>query len=289
MPANAPGIVITQHMPEAFTASFAQRMDSLSQMIVHEAQDGSQIIPGHAYIAPGNHHLLVTRSGARYVCRLNDGPPVNRHRPSVDVLFQSVSETAAARAIGVLLTGMGSDGAQGLLRMRQAGAHTIAQDEASCVVFGMPREAIVRGAAAQVLPFPPFRPPYWLRTAGARRRIQRAQLARPRSDSAFTIPLGMDGPSQWIWRAFPLNSTPGLASGTSIPGLQSPLATISCLAQPRRFVGENVARPNVAGPAANCASSIAASKSRSRSRAGSRCRRAPACSVRLPTGRSRAG
>jgi two-component system, chemotaxis family, protein-glutamate methylesterase/glutaminase len=152
MPANAPGIVITQHMPEAFTASFAQRMDSLSQMIVREAQDGAHIIPGHVFIAPGNHHLLVIRNGARYVCKLHDGPPVNRHRPSVDVLFRSVAENVGPNAIGVILTGMGDDGAQGMKEMHDVGIQTLAQDEKTSVVWGMPGSAFKLGGVDEVLP-----------------------------------------------------------------------------------------------------------------------------------------
>jgi len=147
MPADSPGIVITQHIPPKFSTSFAQRMDSISAMTVYEAEDGMQIVPGHAYIAPGDRHLIVERSGARYYCRLNDGPPVNRHRPSVDVLFRSVAQSVGPNAIGVILTGMGDDGARGLLEMKQAGAPTLAQDEASSVVWGMPGEAVKLGAA----------------------------------------------------------------------------------------------------------------------------------------------
>jgi two-component system, chemotaxis family, protein-glutamate methylesterase/glutaminase len=152
MPADSPGIVITQHMPEAFTASFAQRMDSLSLMTVQEAKDGVQIIPGHAFIAPGNHHLLVTRNGARYICRLNDGPPVNRHRPSVDVLFRSVAENVGPNAVGVILTGMGDDGALGMKEMRDAGIQTLAQDEKTSVVWGMPGSAFKLGGVDELLP-----------------------------------------------------------------------------------------------------------------------------------------
>jgi two-component system, chemotaxis family, protein-glutamate methylesterase/glutaminase len=152
MPADAPGIVITQHMPEAFTASFAQRMDSLSSMIVREAKDGDQIIPGHAFIAPGNHHLLVTRSGARYLCRLNEGPPVNRHRPSVDVLFRSVADNVGPNGVGVILTGMGDDGAQGMMEMHDVGIPTLAQDERTSVVWGMPGSAVKLGAVDEILP-----------------------------------------------------------------------------------------------------------------------------------------
>jgi two-component system chemotaxis response regulator CheB len=151
LPASSPGILITQHMPGGFTRSFAERLDRLSQISVKEAEDGERIIPGHAYIAPGDRHLKVDRSGANYVARLDDGPPVNRHRPSVDVLFLSAAQHVGRNAIGAILTGMGKDGAAGLLKMRQAGAPTIAQDEASCVVFGMPREAIAMGAANEVV------------------------------------------------------------------------------------------------------------------------------------------
>ncbi len=151
LPADTPGIVITQHIPKAFSTPFAKRMDSICQMTVYEAEDGQQILPGHVYIAPGDRHLLLVRDGARYVCKLDDGPPVNRHKPSVDVLFRSVAQQAGRNAIGVLLTGMGKDGAMGLKEMRDAGSPTIAQDEATCVVFGMPREAIALGGASQVM------------------------------------------------------------------------------------------------------------------------------------------
>jgi two-component system chemotaxis response regulator CheB len=154
MPAHAPGTVITQHIPELFSASFAKRLNSVSAMTVCEAQDGQQILPGHAFVAPGNRHLLVARDGARYVCRLHDGPPVNRHKPSVDVLFRSVAQNAGSNAIGVILTGMGNDGAAGMKEMREAGAPTIAQDENTSVVWGMPGEAVKLGGAAQVLPLP---------------------------------------------------------------------------------------------------------------------------------------
>ncbi|HXC58710.1 MAG TPA: chemotaxis response regulator protein-glutamate methylesterase [Steroidobacteraceae bacterium] len=152
MPPDAPGIVIAQHIPKAFSTPFAERMDRTCPMNVFEAQDGQQIMPGHAYIAPGDRHLIIVRSGARWICRLDDGPPVNRHKPSVDVLFRSVAQEAGYNAIGVLLTGMGKDGAQGLLEMRQAGSPTIAQDEATSVVWGMPGEAVAIGAAAEELP-----------------------------------------------------------------------------------------------------------------------------------------
>lgn len=152
LPANSPAILIAQHMPGGFTRSFAERLNRLCNIEVKEAEDGERIIPGHAYIAPGTAHLKVARSGANYVARLDDGPPVNRHRPSVDVLFNSAAQCAGRNAIGVLLTGMGKDGARGLLEMRQAGAFTFAQDEASCVVFGMPREGIALGGACEVVP-----------------------------------------------------------------------------------------------------------------------------------------
>lgn len=152
MPADSPGIVITQHIPPRFSTSFAKRMDSLSAMTVYEAEDGMQIVPGHVYIAPGGRHLVVERSGARYYCRLNDGPPVNRHRPSVDVMFRSVSQCVGPNAIGVILTGMGDDGARGMLEMKQAGAPTMAQDEATSVVWGMPGEAVKLGATENQLP-----------------------------------------------------------------------------------------------------------------------------------------
>jgi len=152
MPADAPAIVITQHIPAAFSGPFAARMDRSSAMAVCEATDGQQIVPGHAYIAPGDRHLEVIRSGARYVCRLTDAPPENRHRPSVDVLFKSVAQHAGANAVGAILTGMGDDGARGLLEMRKQGAPTLVQDEASSVVWGMPGAAFKIGAAERVLP-----------------------------------------------------------------------------------------------------------------------------------------
>lgn len=146
MPSDSPGILITQHMPEGFTRSFARRLDSLCKISVSEAAGGERILPGHAYIAPGSAHLQLARSGANYMTQLDMGPPVNRHRPSVDVLFDSVANCAGKNSVGVILTGMGKDGAHGMLQMKQAGAYNFAQDEASCVVFGMPREAILIGA-----------------------------------------------------------------------------------------------------------------------------------------------
>ena len=152
LPANAPGTVIVQHMPEHFTAAFAKRLDGLCAMEVREACDGDPVVPGVALIAPGGRHMVLQLSGARYFARIKDGPPVHHQRPAVDVLFQSVARHAGRNAIGVVLTGMGADGAKGLLAMREAGAHTIAQDEESCVVFGMPREAIRLEAAAEIVP-----------------------------------------------------------------------------------------------------------------------------------------
>lgn len=150
LPATSPGIVIVQHMPENFTRSFAERLDSLCAIEVKEAQDGDSAIPGRALIAPGNYHMLMQRSGARYFVRVKHGPLVSRHRPSVDVLFKSTAKYVGSNAVGVILTGMGSDGAAGMLEMKQAGAYNIAQDEASCVVFGMPKEAIALGAIDHV-------------------------------------------------------------------------------------------------------------------------------------------
>jgi two-component system chemotaxis response regulator CheB len=150
LPAEVPGIVIVQHMPEAFTPSFAKRLDSLGPIRVLESQGGERIQPGHAYLAPGHSHLLVRKSGAGWLTELARSEPVNRHRPSVDVLFHAVAREAGRHAIGVILTGMGKDGAQGMLAMRQAGAWNIGQDQESCVVYGMPREAAQVGAVAEV-------------------------------------------------------------------------------------------------------------------------------------------
>lgn len=150
LPERTPGIVVVQHMPEGFTAAFARRLNQMCAIAVREAADGDAVQPGLALIAPGNRHLLLRRDGRRYRVEVRDGPAVSRHRPSVDVLFRSAAVCAGANAVGVLMTGMGDDGAQGLLEMKQAGAVTFAQDEESCVVFGMPREAIVRGAADHV-------------------------------------------------------------------------------------------------------------------------------------------
>ncbi len=152
MPLNSPGIVIVQHMPPQFTTAFANRLNQLCQIEVREAKDGDSVLQGHALVAPGNFHMLLRRSGARYYVNIKDGPRVHHQRPAVDVLFNSVAQYAGANAIGVLLTGMGADGAKGLLLMKEAGARTIAQDEQSCVVFGMPKEAIKLGAADKVVP-----------------------------------------------------------------------------------------------------------------------------------------
>jgi two-component system chemotaxis response regulator CheB len=151
LPPDSPGVVIVQHMPENFTRAFAQRLDKLCQIRVQEARDGDRILPGHALIAPGNYHMRVNRNGANYYVEVFMSEPVNRHRPSVDVLFHSCARNLGRNAIGVIMTGMGGDGARGLLAMRQAGARTVAQDEATSVVFGMPKEAIELGAVNDVL------------------------------------------------------------------------------------------------------------------------------------------
>ena len=152
LPPDSPAVVITQHMPAGFTRSYAARLDSLCRIRVKEAVDGDRILPGHAYIAPGGFHLSVERSGANYVARVRDGEPVNRHKPSVEVLFDSAAAVVGPNALGVMLTGMGADGARAMKTMRDAGSWNVCQDEATCVVFGMPREAIAHGAAHEVLP-----------------------------------------------------------------------------------------------------------------------------------------
>lgn len=170
LPADAPAVMITQHMPPGFTKSYAARLDSLCRISVAEAQDGERILPGHAYLAPGGRHLSVERSGANYIARVQDGDVVNRHKPSVEVLFASAARVVGRNALGVMLTGMGADGAVAMRAMRDAGSWNIAQDEASCVVFGMPREAIAHGAAHEVLALAQIAPCLmeWLRThAGA--------------------------------------------------------------------------------------------------------------------------
>ena len=151
LPVDCPGIVVVQHMPQGFTLSFAQRLNAICQLSVKEAQDGDEVKAGQVLVAPGNHHMLLQRRGNRYLVELKDGPLVSRHRPSVDVLFRSAARAAGPNAIGVIMTGMGDDGAQGLLEMRQNGARTIAEHESSCVVFGMPKEAIAKGAAGNIV------------------------------------------------------------------------------------------------------------------------------------------
>jgi two-component system chemotaxis response regulator CheB len=172
LPADMPGILITQHMPAGFTSSYAKRLDSLSRIRVKEAVDGERVLPGHAYLAPGGLHLSVERSGANYIARVRDSEAVNRHKPSVEVLFESAARVVGPNALGVMLTGMGADGAQAMRTMRDAGSYNICQDEASCVVFGMPREAIARGAAHEVLPLA---------------RIGAALIARLKSTAGATI------------------------------------------------------------------------------------------------------
>jgi two-component system chemotaxis response regulator CheB len=152
LPADCPGILIVQHMPQGFTAAFARRLDGVCRIGVKEAEDGEPVQPGHAYIAPGARHMLLQRTGLRYHIAIKDGPPVSRHRPSADVLFRSAAQYAGSNALGIIMTGMGDDGARGLLEMRKLGAATRAQDEESCVVFGMPKEAIARNAVEKVVP-----------------------------------------------------------------------------------------------------------------------------------------
>ncbi len=158
LPADAPGIVVVQHMPEHFTRSFAERLNGLCRIAVKEAESNDSVIRGRALIAPGNRHLLLKRSGARYYVEVRDGPLVSRHRPSVDVLFRSAARYAGRNAIGIIMTGMGDDGSRGMKEMREAGAFTIAQDEATSVVFGMPQEAIKHGGVDRVLPLPSIAP-----------------------------------------------------------------------------------------------------------------------------------
>ncbi len=152
MPADSPGIVITQHMPPGFTTSFAARLNTLCQITVQEAVNGGRVLPGHAYIAPGGKQFRVDKSGANYVCVVEDGEAVNRHKPSVEVLFKSAARVVGRNAFGIMLTGMGGDGAKAMKEMKDAGSYNYVQDEASCIVFGMPREAILHGAADEVLP-----------------------------------------------------------------------------------------------------------------------------------------
>jgi two-component system, chemotaxis family, protein-glutamate methylesterase/glutaminase len=182
MPPDCPGIVVVQHMPEGFTRAFAERLDQVCGIEVKEAADGDRIREGRALVAPGNRHLAVRRSGAQYVARVSDGPLVSRHRPSVDVLFRSVAREAGANAVGVIMTGMGDDGARGLLDMKQAGAPTIAQDEASSVVFGMPREAIALGAVDETVALDRIPSLLLARARGPRRRPLRTRTgSRPGS------------------------------------------------------------------------------------------------------------
>ena len=175
MPADAPAIVITQHMPPGFTTSFAARLNTLCRISVAEARHGERILPGHAYIAPGGHHLRIERSGSNYVAVVEDTEPVNRHKPSVEVLFRSAARVIGPNAIGVMLTGMGADGAQAMREMKDAGSHNFVQDEASCVVFGMPRMAIQADAAHEILPLTQIAPALLARLAsspaGVRHRI----------------------------------------------------------------------------------------------------------------------
>ncbi|OAJ60826.1 chemotaxis response regulator protein-glutamate methylesterase [Paraburkholderia ginsengiterrae] len=173
LPPDAPAVLIAQHMPPGFTKSFAQRLNGLCRITVKEAEHGERVLPGHAYIAPGHAHLLLARSGANYIAHLSDEPPVNRHRPSVDVLFRSAAQHAGKNAVGVILTGMGRDGAAGLLDMKKAGAYTLAQDEASCIVFGMPREAIALGAADEIASLPEMSRRVMARLSAMGDRVQR--------------------------------------------------------------------------------------------------------------------
>ena len=175
LPADSPAVMITQHMPPGFTKSYAARLDGLCRIRVAEAIDGERVLPGHAYIAPGGFHLSVERSGANYVARVRDGEPVNRHKPSVEVLFDSAARVVGRNALAVMLTGMGADGARAMKTMRDAGSFNLAQDEASCVVFGMPREAIAHGAVQEVLPLAQIAPRLveWMRAnaGGATSRV----------------------------------------------------------------------------------------------------------------------
>jgi two-component system chemotaxis response regulator CheB len=171
MPADSPAIVITQHMPAGFTTSFAARLNGLCQITVKEAVNGERILPGHAYIAPGGTQFSVARSGANYVAVVDDGPPVNRHKPSVEVLFKSAAAVVGRNAFGIMLTGMGNDGAAAMREMKDAGSYNYVQDEATCIVFGMPREAIVHGAADEVLPLGQIAPALLARLRGTTDRL----------------------------------------------------------------------------------------------------------------------
>lgn len=171
LPADSPAIVITQHMPAGFTTSFAARLNGLCQITVKEAASGERILPGHAYIAPGGKQFCIARSGANYVCVVDDGPPVNRHKPSVEVLFKSAAAVVGRNAFGIMLTGMGNDGAAAMREMKDAGSYNYVQDEASCIVFGMPREAIAHGAADEVLPLAQIAPALITRLRGTTDRL----------------------------------------------------------------------------------------------------------------------
>lgn len=171
MPADSPAIVITQHMPPGFTTSFAARLNGLCQITVKEAVHGERILPGHAYIAPGGKQFHISRSGANYVAVVDDGPPVNRHKPSVEVLFKSAAAVVGRNAYGIMLTGMGNDGAVAMREMKDAGSYNYVQDEASCIVFGMPREAIAHGAADEVLPLTQIAPTLVAKLRGSSDRV----------------------------------------------------------------------------------------------------------------------
>lgn len=171
MPADSPAIVITQHMPPGFTTSFAARLNGLCQITVKEAVNGERILPGHAYIAPGGKQFHISRSGANYVAVVDDGPPVNRHKPSVEVLFKSAAAVVGRNAYGIMLTGMGNDGAAAMREMKDAGSYNYVQDEASCIVFGMPREAIAHGAADEVLPLTQIAPALVAKLRGGADRV----------------------------------------------------------------------------------------------------------------------
>ncbi|WP_439687039.1 Protein-glutamate methylesterase/protein-glutamine glutaminase 1 [Cupriavidus oxalaticus] len=173
LPPDSPAVMIVQHMPAGFTRSFAQRLDGLCRITVKEAEHGERVLPGHAYIAPGDSHLRLARSGANYVAHLSQEAPVNRHRPSVDVLFDSAAEHGGKNVIGVILTGMGRDGARGMLRMREAGAYNLAQDEHTCIVFGMPKEAIATGGVHEIVPLPAMTQRVMARLATYGTRAQR--------------------------------------------------------------------------------------------------------------------
>ena len=191
MPHDAPGIVIVQHMPAGFTAAFAAHLADICKMEVREAVDGDRIVRGRALLARGDRHLRVQRRGFDLVAEVDDSPPVSRHRPSVDVLFRSVAEAVGARAVGVILTGMGADGADGLLAMKRAGASTIAQDESTSVVFGMPKEAIDRGAVDVVLPLPRI-------AAGILQRVSAVTVAGAAEGGRWTSPAQRDTKSEQL-------------------------------------------------------------------------------------------